>query len=80
MQEIKITSPSGKLVAYLSESIYHNYYYTVYIADLEIPIAFIINNDIYELPLLKVEHDKIENFNQYVEDLLWLRDDINETR
>lgn len=80
MQEIKITSPSGKLVAYLSESIYHNYYYTVYIADLEIPIAFIINNDIYELPLPKVEHDKIENFNQYVEDLLWLRNDINETR
>lgn len=80
MQEIKITSPSGKLVAYLDESIYHNKYYTVYIADLSIPLAFIINNDIYEIPLSKAEHDKVSNFNQYVEDLLWLRKYINETR
>lgn len=80
MQEIKITSPSGKLVAYLSESIYHNMYYTVYIADLNIPLAFIINNDIYEIPLPKAEHNKVSDFNKYVGDLLWLRKYINETR
>lgn len=79
MLPLKITSPSGKLVAWAQESIYHHTYHTVYITDIgdeNIPIAFIINNDIYELPLPASIHNMID-FNKYVEDLLWLRKEIN---
>ena len=69
---MKATSKSGKLTAYLEESLHHQPYYIVYIESLHIPIAFIINNDIYELPLENSNRIKIGDMNRYIQDLLEL--------
>ena len=79
---MKATSKSGKLVAYIEESLHHQPYYIVYITELHIPIAFIIKNDrcvdIYDLPLDNATSLKIGNLSTYVKDLLELMETIEE--
>lgn len=79
---MKATSKSGKLTAYMEESLHHQPYYIVYITELHIPIAFIIKNDrcvdIYDLPLDNATNLKIGNLGPYVEDLLGLMKTIEE--